>query len=154
RDRILLAGGIAILMLAAGTAVVLSRQPFGTSPPAAHPTATTGVAVVRIDPLTNQITKKVRDRYRSTHTDILRSVDGVLWQVVSNDALVGLARRDVDSGEVLDTIAMPQEPAAGFGFGSAWVAGESGTGVIDRWGAATKRKSGSITMPTRVWWIE
>jgi class 3 adenylate cyclase len=154
RDRILLAGGIAVLLLLGGAAVVLSRQPSGTLPPAANPSASPGIVVVKMDPLTNLVTKQIRDPYRSIHTDTLRAVNGALWQVVSNDALVGLARRDMDSGQVLDTLAMPQEPQAAYGFGSAWVAGESGKGVIDRWDAATKRKTGSITVPNWVWAVE
>jgi class 3 adenylate cyclase len=154
RDRVILAGGVAGLLFLGVAALFLSRQPPPPTRPAAQPSAGPRLTVLKVDPLTNHVTLQVRDAYRSNKSYQLVASAGVLWQIMSTDALVGLVRRDMRNGTVVDKIAFTQEPFTSFGFGSAWVANLAGEGGIDRWDVVTHRKVTTIHLPHWVWSLD
>ena len=129
RRRLLVAAGVL-----AGAAAVGGLAAFliiGPPPP----------TLVKIDPKTNSIVQQITDQYRSEHhPNSLWSVNGALWQA-STAGFVGLVRRDISTGAVIQTIPVTGDPQAGaFGFGSIWIAGLSAPGSIERWDAVTGRE--------------
>jgi len=129
RRRLLLAAGaVAVAAAVGGVAAFLV---IGPPPP----------TLVKIDPQTNSIVQEITDQYRSEHhPNSLWSVNGALWQA-STAGFVGLVRRDMSTGAVIQTIPVSGDPQAGaFGFGSIWIGGLSNPGSVDRWDAVTGRR--------------
>jgi class 3 adenylate cyclase len=132
-------------MLAAIAALVLlviGGGAFAVVLAQAHPPT-----LLRIDPKTNAISMTVTDAYRSEHyPNGLWAVNGALWQAAVGD-FTGLVRRDMQTGNALQTIAVTGDPVGGaFGFGSIWIAGLDGPGTIDRWDAVTGRKLARVSL--------
>jgi class 3 adenylate cyclase/DNA-binding beta-propeller fold protein YncE len=127
RRRRLVIGTAAVAMIAALGAVIAAVTAAPTPP-----------TLVKIDPATNAIALQVTDEYRSKHyPNGLWSVNGALWQA-STQGFMGLVRRDMATGAVLQKIPVTGDPRAGaFGFGSIWMGGISDPGSIDRWDAVT-----------------
>jgi DNA-binding beta-propeller fold protein YncE len=64
---------------------------------------------------------------------------------------VGLVRRDMQTGTVLQKIPVAGDPTAGaFGFGSIWLGGIEGPGSVDRWDAVTGRSVADITVDATI----
>ena len=103
--------------------------------------------LLRIDAKTNAISLTLTDSYRSEHyPNGLWAVNGALWQAAIGD-FSGLVRRDMQTGNALQTIPVTGDPVGGtFGFGSIWIAGLEGPGSIDRWDAVTGRKLARVSL--------
>lgn len=130
RLRVVIAAvvGVAAVAAVGGVAAFLI---IGPPPP----------TLAKIDPKTNAIVQTITDQYRSEHhPNSLWSVNGALWQA-STAGFVGLVRRDISTGAVIQTIPVTGDPQAGaFGFGSIWIGGLSSPGSVDRWDAVTGRE--------------
>jgi class 3 adenylate cyclase len=134
--RFRLAAGAGLVAIAA-VALVLA---FVVGPFSRHvPT------LVKIDPRGNAIRLVIDDEFRSEHRpQALQAVNGALWQVATN-GFDGLVRRDIETGDVLQTIPVDKEPSAGgFGFGSIWVAGLGDETSLERWDAVSGRRQASV----------
>jgi class 3 adenylate cyclase len=109
------------------------------------------VNLVKIDPANDSIVLELHDAYGDEHlTDALSAVNGALWQG-ANKGFEGFVRRDIATGNVIDTIPLNKEPSAiTFGFGSIWLGGLKAPGSIERWDAVSGRTQKTLSVDANI----
>jgi len=88
--------------------------------PSPKPLPTFPVAVVLIDPFTNLVAEPVRDGHSHAGLNFVLLDNGNFWTDYGG---IELVRRDIETGDFIDTIALWPEQVAGVqaGFGHLWV---------------------------------
>ncbi|MDQ2941168.1 MAG: hypothetical protein M3R05_03135 [Chloroflexota bacterium] len=147
-----LAGGAALSLLAvAAMAGLVVRPGAGASP---LPVASSGrgplVTMLKVDPASNKIVAKIRDRHVSVGGSApITVVDGTLWQVTP----ISIVQRDIKTGEATAVFAKPPETfSVRFAFGSIWISRvdvSSVHEVLDRMSPINGRLIATIEPPDR-----
>ena len=155
RRAIVLAAAAAVLVSGAVALVFLwgdrTTRPAGdgTKGPA-RDRSNARITLLKVDPESGQIIRKVQDQYFSEHLPgTLRTANGVLWQYVPGEFI----QRDLATGAVRHKIAVGSQTANDitFAFGSFWVGLQSGQ--VLRLDAISGRQQGRLDAGSSVFSI-
>ena len=159
RSRFLAMAVAATILASVGVGVLLvTRQDAVADTPSAGASPSLApVALVKLNPMTREISAQVSDPSLPPHGGEVQVVDGTLWLAMADT----VQRRDLETGEVLGTIDIPAEWwAVKYAFGSVWVGypripdGQPITAVqpmIYKFDALSGRDKGQVNPRKPVW---